>query len=96
MLSKQGKLLIGTEYIQHCSKLEPASLLFIVNVMIDSHALNWNKLINKNNKKHQIQFQLGALPVHCDSIITNIDKFVIKGFSRFDFISFINFFRFFL
>ena len=33
----------------------------ITYVKVDSHALNWNKLVNWNKMEEHIQFQLGEL-----------------------------------
>ena len=36
----------------------------ILNLVADSHALYWNKIVNFNDIGGHIQFQLGALPIY--------------------------------
>ena len=41
----------------------------VIYVIVDSHALNWNKMVNWNNLEKYIQFQLEALAVIRDFYI---------------------------
>ena len=36
----------------------------VIQVMVDSRALNWNKVVNWNDMKEHIPFQIGTLSVH--------------------------------
>ena len=56
------KLLTGTKYVYsfiHFSACE----FTIIFVRVDPHALNWNKLVNRNDMEEHTWFQLRVIPV---------------------------------
>ena len=68
VISVQVKPIIGTVNISlhilainHLFQLKYTSI--IKYVILDSHALNWNKMVNLNSMEEYIQFQSGELSV---------------------------------